>query len=196
MKAQTTKLYNWAITKAESKRASFWIGLLFFLEIALFLPLDAILMFFCLQNRKKILLYIALATVASTISGLIGYLLGHFLWDLISPYVVPYIISTAAFAKISLQFQQYESWAIFFGALIPFPIKILSLSAGVFKLGILPFISYFICARFIRFSLIGGAMMLWGDQVKNFMDRHFHRIIMVVGAKVAAAFIFLWALAK
>ena len=196
MKTQTTKLYNWAIAKAESKRSSFWITLLFFLEIALFLPLDAVLMFFCLQNRKKILLYIALATIASTGSGLIGYLLGHFLWDLISPYVIPYIISASAFAKISLHFQHYESWAIFMGALLPFPLKVLTLSAGVFKLGVLPFISYFLCARFIRFSLLGGAMMLWGDQVKNFLDRHFHRIILVVGAKVAAVFIFLWLLAK
>jgi membrane protein YqaA with SNARE-associated domain len=196
VKAQTTKLYNWAIAKAESKRSPFWLSLLFALEIALFLPLDAVLIFFCLQNRKKILLYIALATIASTISGLIGYLLGHFLWDLISPYVVPYMISKASFAKISLHFQRYESWAIFMGALFPFPLKVLTLSAGVFKLGILPFISYFLCARFIRFSLLGGAMMLWGDQVKNFLDRHFHRIILAIGAKLAAVFGFLWFLAK
>ena len=196
MRTQTTKLYNWAITKAESKHSPFWISLLFFLEIALFLPLDAVLMFFCLQNRRKILLYVALATITSTVSGLMGYLLGHFLWDLARPYVIPYIVSTAAFAKISLHFQHYESWAIFIGALLPFPLKVLTLSAGVFKLGILPFISYFMSARFIRFSLIGGAMMLWGDPIKNLLDRHFHRIIMIVGAKVAAIFIFFWFLAK
>lgn len=196
MKAQTTKLYNWAITKAESKRSPFWISLLFFLEIALFLPLDAILMFFCLQNRKKTFLYVVLATLASTISGLIGYLLGHFLWDLIGPYVVPHIISSAAFARISHHFSQYESWAIFIGALIPFPLKVLTLSAGVFQLGVLPFITYFMSARLIRFLIVGGSVLLWGDRIKNFLDRHFHRIIMVVGAKVAAAFIFLWALAK
>lgn len=196
MKAHTTKLYNWAITKAESRKSSLWIGLLFFLEIALFLPLDAVLMFFCLQNRRKTFLYILLATVASTISGLIGYLLGHFLWDIIGPYVVPHLISTAAFTKISMQFQNYESLAIFFGALVPFPLKVLTLSAGVFHLGILPFITYFMCARLIRFLLIGGSMLIWGNQVKNFLDRHFHRVIMLIGAKMAAAFLFLWAVAK
>lgn len=196
MKAQTTKLYNWAITKAESTKSPLWLSLLFFLEITLFLPLDAVLMFFCLQNRKKIFLYIALATIASTISGLMGYLLGHFLWDLIGSYVVPHIISTAAFTKISLHFQHYENWAIFFGALVPFPLKILTLSAGVFKLGIIPFISYFFVARFVRFSLIGISMMVWGPQVKSFLDRNFHKVMLLIGAKVAAAFIFLWALAK
>lgn len=196
MKAQTTKLYNWALLKAESKRSSFWISLLFFFEITLFLPLDAVLMFFCLQNRRKIFTYIILAAAASTVSGLVGYLLGHFLWDLIGPYIVPHLVSTAAFTKISLQFQHYETWVVFIGALLPFPIKVLTLSAGAFHLGIFPFISYFVFARLIRFSLIGGSMMIWGDQVKAFLDRHFHRILMIIGAKIATAFAFLWFLAK
>ena len=196
MKAQSTKLYNWAILKAESKSSSFWLSILFFLEIMLFLPLDAVLMFFCLQNRKKIIPYILLASIASTLSGLLGYLVGHFLWDLLGSYIVPHLISTAAFVKVSLQFQQYESWVVFIGALLPFPIKVLTLSAGAFHLGIFPFISYFVLARLVRFTLIGGSMMIWGDQVKAFIDRHFHRVLILVGAKIASAFAALWYFAK
>ncbi len=196
MRAQTTKFYNWAMQKAESEKAPYWIGLLFFLEIFLFIPLDAVLMFFCLQNRKKTFLYAAIATVASTVSGLIGYLFGHFLWDLVGSFVVPHLISSASFEKISHHFQDYENWAVFFGALVPFPLKALSLSAGVFQLGIGSFVAFFFAARFLRFFLIGTAMVLWGEKVKDFVDRHFHRIIMVVGAKVAVAFVFFWVLAR
>ncbi len=196
MRAQTTKLYNWAILKAESTKAPFWIGLLFFLEIVLFIPLDAVLMFFCLRNPKKTFLYVAIATLASTLSGLVGYLLGHFLWDLIQPYVIPHLIPAASFNRISGHFQTYENWAVFFGALAPFPLKILSLAAGVFQLGIGSFITWFMAARLLRFSLIGGAMVLWGEKVKNFIDRHFHRIFMIIGAKVAVALLFFWALAR
>lgn len=172
------------------------MGFLFFLEIILFLPLDAVLIFFCLQNRKKIFLYVVLAAVFSTISGLIGYLLGHFVWDLIGPYIVPHLISSASFAKAAGHFQHYENWAVFFGALLPFPLKVLSLSAGVFQLGVIPFMTYFFIARLIRFLLIGGAMMLWGEKVKNFIDRHFHRVILLIGAKIGIAFALLWILAK
>ena len=196
MRAQTTKFYNWAMQKAESEKAPYWIGLLFFLEIFLFIPLDAVLMFFCLQNRKKTFLYAAIATVASTVSGLIGYLFGHFLWDLVGSFVVPHLISSASFEKISHHFQDYENWAVFFGALVRFPLKALSLSAGVFQLGIGSFVAFFFAARFLRFFLIGTAMVLWGEKVKDFVDRHFHRIIMVVGAKVAVAFVFFWVLAR
>jgi len=195
MRQSTTRLYNWAMQKANSEKAPFWIALLFALELVLFIPLDAVLMFFCLQNRKNIFLYVGIAAIASTLSGLIGYLLGHFLWDLIGSYVVPHFISTAFFNKISLQFQHYEVWAVFFGSLLPFPLKALSLTAGVFHLGVLPFVTYMALARFLRFSLVGVAMVIWGESVKSFVDRHFHRIVMVIGAKVAMAFFFFWAIA-
>jgi membrane protein YqaA with SNARE-associated domain len=192
---QPSKLYSWAMQKALSPRAPLWIGLLFFLEIALFIPLDAVLMFFCLQNRSKIFHYVAIASIASLVSGLIGYFVGHFLWDLIGSYIVPHLVSTQSFAKVTSQFQRYENWAVFFGGLIPFPLKALSLGAGVFSLGVVPFTLCLAAARMLRFLLIGGAMAIWGEQVKIFVEKHFQRIILLFGAKIAMIFLLLWALA-
>lgn len=194
--SSSSKFYNWAIHKANSPQAPLWIALLFFLELFLFIPLDAILMFFCLQNRSRIFLYVFIAAIASLGSGIIGYLLGHFLWDLVGSYIVPHLISVAQFDRISGHFQVYEHWAIFFGSLLPFPLKALSLTAGVFHFGLLPFSLCMVFARLVRFLLIGGAMALWGERVKNFVERHFHRILVVVGAKVAVALAFFWVLAK
>ena len=178
VKKSTTKLYNWAIQKASSKKAPLWLALLFALEIILFVPLDAILMFFCLQKRNNIFLYIMIATVASTVSGLAGYLLGHFLWDLIGGWVVPHLISASSFANLSGHFQHYENWAVFFGSLVPFPLKALSLVAGVFHLGIGAFVTCLAAARILRFALVGGAMALWERKGKNLsrppLPPHFH----------------------
>lgn len=196
MKTSTLKLYNWATHKASSDRSTLWLSLLFFLEIILLIPLDAVLMFFCLQKRRNILLYILLATIASTLSGLMGYLLGHFLWDLVGNWVVPHLISPTSFAHLSGHLQTYEHWAIFFGGLLPFPLKALSIAAGVFQLGILPFAIYLALSRFLRFSLIGLTMALWGEPVKAFIDRHFHKLFLLLGAKVAAALTLFWVLAR
>lgn len=190
------RLYSWAIQKASSSKAPLWIGLLFLLELALFIPLDAVLMFFCLQNRAKIFLYVVIASFCSLISGLAGYLLGHFLWDLVGPFLIPHFISQTTFERAVIHFQTYEDWAIFFGALLPFPLKALSLSAGVFHLGVLPFSIYLITARALRFLLIGSAMAICGEKVKLFVERHFNRIILVIGAKIAMIFLFFWAIAK
>ena len=192
MRSSTTKLYNWSLHKASSSHATFWLAFLFSLELIFFIPLDAVLMFFCLQKRKNILLYITIATVCSTISGLIGYLLGHFLWDIIGNWVVPHVLSTNTFARMSHQMQTYENWAVFFGSLVPFPLKALSLVAGVFQLGIIPFVTCLALARLIRFSLIGASMAIWGEKVKLFVDRHFHRLFLIVGAKLALATALFW----
>lgn len=196
MRAHTAKVYNWAMQKAESQKAPLWVGILFSLELILFLPLDAVLMFFCLQNQKRTLLYVLIATFASTLSGLIGYLLGHFLWNLIGDYVVPSLVTLSSFNQISHQFQVYENWAVFFGALLPFPLKAFSLAAGVFHLGIWPFFFCFILARLLRFSLIGCAVILWGEKVKNFVDRHFHHIFLAIAAKIALASLFFWVIVR
>ena len=196
MKRHSTKLYNWAIEKASSEKAPLWLALLFSMELFLLIPLDAVMAFFCMQKRSNIFLYIMIATLASTVSGLIGYLFGHFLWDLVGNWVVPHLISTTAFARMSTHIQQYENWAVFFGALLPFPLKALSLVGGVFHLGLAPFITCLAAARIFRFSLVAGLMAFWGDKVKIFVDRHFHSIFMVIGAKIAVALLFFWVLAK
>lgn len=190
--AGSGRFYQWALQRTESKRAPFWMGLLFFLELFLFIPLDAILIFFCLQNRSRIPLYIMIATVATTFSALAGYLLGHSLWHLIGPYVIPNLISQASFEHFAMYYQLHESLAIFFGAFLPFPMKLLSLSAGVFHLSLSPFLLYVFLARALRFSLIGIAMILWGEKVKAFLDRHFQRVLLLLGAKIAVAFTLFW----
>lgn len=191
-----SRLQNWALAKASSPRAPLWIGILFFLELTLFIPLDAVLMFFCLQERSKIPLYIVTAAVASVASGLCGYLLGHFLWDMIHSFIIPYLISPSSFAKVSAHFQVYEHWAVFFGGLLPFPLKVLSLGAGVFDLGMIPFALTLFAARSLRFMLIGGAMALWGETVKKFAERHFRKIVFILGAKIMMVFFGFWFLVR
>jgi membrane protein YqaA with SNARE-associated domain len=196
MKTQTAKLYAWATEKAASKKAPYWIGILFLLELVLFIPLDAVLMFFCLQNPKKTFLYVLIAALASSMAGMMGYLFGHFLWDWIGPVVVPHLIAASSFDRVAGHFHLYEHWALFVGSLLPLPLKVLSLAAGVFHFKLFPVVVCILAARLLRFGLVGGAMLIWGESVKQFLDRHFHRVAMVIGAKIAAAFLFFWSIAQ
>ncbi len=192
IRTATTKLYNWATEKATSSKAPLWIGLLFLLEIFLLIPLDAVMIFFCLQNPRKTFLYIIIAAVASTLSGIIGYLLGHFLWDLIGPYVVPHLISASFFGRLTGHLQAYTVWAVFISALLPLPLKAISLAAGAFHLNPAGFIIGLIAARLVRFTFIGTIVLLWGEKVKLFIDKHFHNISVVIAIKIIAAAFFFW----
>jgi len=196
MAANTGRLYQWALKRTESKRAPIWIGLIFLLELVLIVPLDTILVFFCLQKRQWISLYVIITSLASTVSGLCGYLLGHFLWHLIGPYVVPHLISASSFDHFAIHYQNFENWAVFIGSFLPLPMKVLSLSAGMFHLKLLSFLGFLFFARLLRFSLVGGAMYIWGDRVKAFVDRHFRGLALIVGAKIAIGFVFFYLIAQ
>jgi len=196
MKSQTAKLYTWALEKATSDKAPWWIGMLFSLELLLFIPLDAVLLFFCLQTPRRAFLYAGIAAVASVFSATAGYMLGHLLWDVVGPHIVPALISSGAFDRMTHHLEHYEQWAVFLGSLLPFPIKVLSLAAGVFHLPFVPFVVSVFSARLLRFMLVAGAAVLGGEKVKQFVDRHFHRIVLLVGAKVVAVFLFVWVLAR
>ncbi len=194
-KRHSKKFYDWAVQKADSKRSSFWIGVLFLAELVLFVPLDAILLFFCLHRRSKTLPYVAIAIISSTLSAAFGYLIGYFLWDTIGPFVIKYLIAEEAMLKMATHYQNYQNLFAFLGALLPFPLKALTLSAGFCSLSFFPFVVSIFGARMLRFFLVGGSALLWGEQVKEFTQKHFHKIFLLLGTKIALVFFFLWKIA-
>lgn len=185
------KIYDWAAQKAVSRYAPFWLGVVFLLEMVFFLPLDALLMLFCWENPKRRYLYALVATISSVVSGLVGFLVGYWLWDIVGSYVIGHLISESYFNRFVEHYNQFENWAVLIGSFLPIPFKIVSLSAGFCKLALIPFIGCVLLARASRFFLIAKLMHLWGEQIKGFVDRHFNRIIMAVGAKIAFAITFL-----
>jgi membrane protein YqaA with SNARE-associated domain len=188
------KIYDWASRKANSPFAPLWLGVIFFLELFFLLPMDAILLVFCLENPRRRYMYAIVATAASIASAVAGYFIGLAAWDFVSPYVLDHLISTSFFERIHGHYLDYQHWAVFLGSFLPVPFKAVTLTAGVCELALIPFILAVGLARFTRFFLIAKAVQHWGIQIKAFVDKHFHRFVIAVGAKIALALGFLWAL--
>jgi membrane protein YqaA with SNARE-associated domain len=188
------KIYDWAAKKANSRFAGLWLGVIFFLEIFFFLPMDAILLLFCLENPAKRYRYALIATGASLASGLFGYLLGLVAWDYLGPYVLDHLISNGLFERITQHYQDHQHTAVFLGSFLPIPFKAVTLSAGVCELALLPFLGVLFLARLVRFFIIAKVVHKWGAQIKTFVDKHFHRFVIAVGAKIVLALGFFWAL--
>ncbi|MBP7074868.1 MAG: VTT domain-containing protein [Rhabdochlamydiaceae bacterium] len=188
------KLYEWASSKAKLRLAPLWLGVIFLTELIFFIPMDAILLLFCLENPARRYYYAAMATLASAITGTIGYFLGHIAWDFLQPYILDHLISTAFFNRITEHYLAIQNWAVFCGAFLPVPYKAITLSAGVCHLSFVPFLGAILTARILRFFLIAKATEKWGLQIKAFIDKHFHRFVVGIGIKIAFALSFFWAL--
>ncbi len=169
-----------------------WLALIFSAEIFLLIPLDAVLLFFCIHNRKKMVLYPFLAAAASTLSALIGFFVGYVLWEGVGPFVIKYLISEQSFTYVTHHFENLQHITTFLGAFLPLPMKLLSVSAGICKFNLFFFSTTVFAARLMRFSLVALAAFIWGEKVKAFTDKHFHKIFLLVLAKVAIIFGVFW----
>jgi membrane protein YqaA with SNARE-associated domain len=188
------KVYDWGAKKASVPLAPLWLGTVFLLELVLFIPLDALLMIFCWENPKKRFVYASIATLASLITASAGYFIGYLLWDTIGSFVINHLISQQFFDRLVHHYNLYQHWAVFIGSFLPIPFKAISLSAGFCGLPFFSYLLFVFFARALRFFALAEMMHHWGDKIKAFVDRHFNRILVVAGAKVAIAFTFFWAL--
>jgi len=174
--------------------APLWLAFIFILEMFLFLPMDALLMLFCMHNPKRRFVYAFVATISSVFIGLIGYGIGYLLWDSVGHFVTTHLISEDFFNRLVLHYNTYEQGAVFIGSLLPIPFKAITISAGFCHLSLGGYVTSIFLARAIRFFALAEMMQRWGPQIKGFIDRHFGRIVWALGAKMALTFTFFWVL--
>lgn len=178
-------LYSWMGKKVYSKHATAMLAMLFYLEAIFFLPTDPMLIFYCIERRDRALFYATVATIASVLGGITAYCIGYVLWEyagqqIIHNSLINYIISPQLFSALCTKYKEYESLAILVAGFTPVPYKAATLTAGFCKLSVAPFIICSIIARGARFFLLALAIRKWGVQIKEYIDRYFNLLVILV----------------
>jgi len=189
------KLYNWLGSQVHAKYAIPLFCLLFYLEAIFLVPVDPILILYCLEDRKQSLYYASFATISSVLGGITGYMLGSYLWDMAGQKIlhfkiIAYILPESTFFYLKNLYHQYATWAILISGFTPIPYKAATLSAGFCKLPIIPFVFFSSLARGARFFLVAGTIRIWGKSIKAFIDKYFN-LLSIVFMALFFAFIFL-----
>jgi membrane protein YqaA with SNARE-associated domain len=155
-------LYDWMGTKVDSYYANTWLSLLFFIEAFFFIPVDPLLILFCVQKNKRSLYYATVATLSSVIGGFVGYMIGAVMWNSIGIKLVSWIISEQTFHNAVLKYKLYQNWAVLIAGFTPLPYKAITLSAGFCNLPLIPFLVFSLISRGARFFLVAGIIRIWG----------------------------------
>jgi len=178
------KIYDWLGSKVHSKYAGSFLCLLFYLEAIALIPVDPILILYCLENRNRAFTYAAMATVSSILGGISAYFIGSFLWDIAGQQIldfkiIAYVLPQETFFYLRDLYHQYATWAILISGFTPIPYKAATLSAGFCKLPLFWFILFSFISRGARFFLEAGIIRLWGDKIKIFIDRYFNILTII-----------------
>lgn len=173
-------VYDWFGTKVHTPHACWWLVGLFFIESSFFfVPVDPLLILFCLEHKKRSIFFATIATIASVVGGIFGYCIGWLLWDSIGISIVRWIISEGTFAQAVNKYTLYQAWAVFIAGFTPVPYKAVTISAGFCKLPLVPFIFYSTISRGLRFFLVAGSIYVWGDHIKIFIEKYFNYLVIV-----------------
>ena len=186
------KMYLWVRERATAPSAPWWFSIPFLCETFLFVPLDPLLAFFCLQDKRRRWHYATIATMASVIGGSAAYLVGAVMWERIGGHLVHLLLSEGMFNRMVATYTSYHTYAVLVGGLLPLPFKLITLSAGFCKIPFIPFVLSATLARATRFFLVTAAVARWGDRLMRIIDRHTHHLIALIGIKITMLVFAAW----
>ncbi len=94
-----------------------------------------------------------LVVVVATVGSVLGAVVGYFLGMKGGRPVLIWLFDEKKIKKVDVLFEKYGVYAVGIAALTPLPFKLFTVSAGVAKMNIMPFVLICIPARFIQFLL-------------------------------------------
>lgn len=155
------------------------------------MPVDFVVATYVYQDRRRLLIYIAMASLGSALGSIPLYIVGY----LGGEKVLRKRISEERFLKIHRSFERHEFWALMFPGMMPPPVpfKIFVLGAAVFEMRFRDFLVAIFLGRFVRFGVLSVLVLWFGPQIigllGGLLKRHWIWLLVAVIAAVGVALV-------
>ena len=168
------QLYKKAISNAQKSIARKVLFFFAFIEAIIFpIPVDPLLAFLVLADKKKFIHLTILCTVGSVAGGAIGWLVGYSVGPSIQQAFIKIpLITDQTFKKVIDAHNNYGSLIVFLGAFTPLPFKIISITSGIFKINLFSFLIMSFIGRGLRFFLVSLIVKNFGDKGIYLLKKH------------------------
>jgi len=117
--------------------------------------------------------------IASVLGGGLGYYIGLKLYETVGIIIINFYHAQQLFLEFQAQFNKYGAAAVLFAGVTPFPYKIITISSGIAGMPIYQFFIFSIIARGARFFIIAILLRLYGEPIRNFIERHLNLLFIV-----------------
>jgi len=165
-------MYDSVLALAASRRAPVWLAVISFTESSFFpIPPDALLIPMCLARPDRAWRLALICTVSSVVGGAFGYLIGYALFEVLAAPVIQFYHYEAAFERFKATYDEYGLWVILIKGATPIPYKIVTIASGAASFNFGLFMLASIATRGARFFLVAGLLRLYGEPVREFIER-------------------------
>ena len=196
------KLYDWVLGLAQKPNGDIPLGILSFSEASFFpIPPDVLLIPLCLGNRKKIYFFAFICSCFSIIGAIFGYYIGKLLWWNVPGAEYSYIanmffeyvpgITIDGFNRIQSMYDRWNFWIVFTAGFTPIPFKLITISAGTFNINFIMFFVASVISRSARFFIVASLIKVFGDPIKEFIEKYFNLLAIAFTILLIGGFIFI-----
>ncbi|MCB0413854.1 MAG: DedA family protein [Bdellovibrionales bacterium] len=184
---QLRRLYDWTLKWADHPNSIVFLGLLSAVEGIFFpVPVDPFLLAMGASKPKKAILFALVATLTSVLGGAIGYALGFWFWEATSHIFYTYVFAPDKFQLVIDKFNDNAFLAIFLAGFTPIPYKVFAIASGVAKISLFDFVFGSLLGRSLRFMIFGVSLYLWGPTIRNYIEKNFDRLTILLGVMATA----------
>ena len=166
-------LYNWTMGLAKHPKAVLVLAFIAFIESSVFpIPPDVMLIPMIIATPKRAFFLAAVTMVSSVLGGLFGYMLGAFAFEQIAQPILLSMGKADAIAAYAERFNYTGFWAVLGAGVTPFPFKVITIMSGASAMPLELFISTAILARTLRFFTVALLLRVYGEPIRNFIERY------------------------
>src|SRR3989339_534716 len=156
------RLYNWTINLAQKPHAD-----IFLFRFA----------FIC--------------SLASVLGGIFGYIIGFGFYEIIGEPIVNFYNLQNLMETIKIKYENYAFITILTAAFTPIPYKLITISAGLFKINIFTLIIASIIGRSSRFFIVAIFLHVFGKKIAEKIEKYFDLLSLIFFALLIGGFILL-----
>lgn len=185
-------IYDWVLGWADRPGGVWALAGISFAESSFFpIPPDILLIPLCLAAPRRAFWYAGLCTAASVFGGMFGYLIGLLFFDSVGVWIIDLYGLEDFFAQVGSWYAAYAAWIVGAAGFTPIPYKVFTIAAGFFRVNFPVFVLASVAGRGGRFFLVAALLRLFGDSMKDFIDRYFNYLTVALAVAFVGGFLVL-----
>lgn len=186
------RLYDWVLSWADRPGGPAALFGLAAAESVFFpVPPDVLLIPMALGRPRRAFRFAALCTLGSVIGGVLGYWVGSALYRSVGVWILDLYGYHDVYAKVGELYRQNLVVALGAAGFTPIPYKVFTIAAGGFSVSLPAFLVISAVSRGARFFLVAGLLRIFGRQVRDFIERWFNLLSLLLALLVVAGFVVL-----
>jgi membrane protein YqaA with SNARE-associated domain len=184
------RFYDRILALSASPNAPWWLAAIAFAEASFFpIPPDVLLIPMVLARPRRAWFLALICTLGSVAGGALGYLIGYALFDRVAAPLLAFYHYDAAFASFQARYAEYGLWVILIKGLTPIPYKIVTIASGAAAFSFPVFMAASLATRGARFFLVAGLLRVFGEPVREFIERRLTLVTSVVVISIVGGFV-------